>query len=106
MKAGIPWTLFGAALVVCALLLFKLLDAGVVLDNASPQADRYRSRADLSLRLIQKEWIGRTTASVGELSKELQQSGTTVGTEGSSLEIGDLIFEIKEGKVSAVRYLD
>jgi hypothetical protein len=106
MKAGIPWTLFGAALVTCALLLFKLLDAGIVLDNARSQADRYRTRADLSLRLIQKEWIGRTAERVGELSKELQQSGTTVGTEGSSLEIGDLVFETKEGRVTAVRYLD
>ena len=106
MKTGIPWTLFGVALVACALLLFKLLDAGVVLDNARSQADRYRNRADLSLRLIRKEWIGRTSASVGELSKELQQSGTTVGTEGSSFEVGDLVFETKEGKVTAVRYLD
>lgn len=101
-----PWVLFGGALVACLLLALKLLDAGLILDNARTQSDLYRARTDLALRLIQKEWIGRPTASVNELAEELRRSGTNVGRDGATVEIGDLRFETDGGKVTAVRFLD
>jgi len=102
----LPWILFGLALLGAIYACILLLNAGSALDSARSEAARQRERSDLALSIIRKEWIGKDAEGVATLSREFEKQGVIVGTEDGSLEIGDLIFEIKQGSVTDVRYID
>lgn len=103
----VPWLLFGLSLFAGIYLFFLLLDAGVALDDARSQVARLRERNELMLSVARKDWIGRPAASVSDLGSEFMRPGLiTKKTEDGALEIGDLVFEIKNGVVTHIRYLD
>ena len=107
MIKTLPWIFFGIALLGAIYLFVLLLNAGMELDNARSQTTYLRERSDLALTIVRKEWVGKDTASVIELSKELERQGVVVGPESSSaFGIGDFIFETKGGVVTEVRYID
>jgi hypothetical protein len=102
----LPWILFGLALLGVIYAFVLLLNAGSALDSARSEAARQRERSGLALSIIRKEWVGKDAEGVVTLSREFEKQGVVVGTEDGSLEIGDLIFEIKQGSVTDVRYID
>jgi hypothetical protein len=106
MKA-LPWVLFALALVGAVGAFALLLNAGSALDNARSQTMHLRDRGDVALTIIRKQWIGREAADVAALVAEMDQQGVIAkaGTDGS-FEIGDLVFETKNGVVTQVRYFD
>lgn len=106
MMTKLPWILFGLVLAGVIYACFLLLNAGAALDDARSEATRQRERSNLALAIIRKEWLGKEVARVTALSKELEEQGVIVGTENGAIEIGDLIFEVKRGVVTDVRYID
>jgi len=102
----VPWVLFALALVATLYSFVLLLNGGAALTDARSEVRRLRERSDLALSIIRRDWLGREAASVTGLSRELEQKGTIVGTEDGSFEVGDLIFEVKDGLVANVRYID
>ena len=107
IKRLAPWLLLAVSLVGNLYLLILLLDAGVSLDGARSQVERLRERSDLALFVVRKEWIGKELASVVALSEEIGRQGVIVKrTPDGSFEIGDVIFEIRDGTVTQVRYFD
>jgi hypothetical protein len=87
-------------------LFVLLLNAGSALDDARSEVARLRERSDLALSVVRKDWLGKDAASVADLSRQLEQQGVIVGTEGDSFKIGDFIFETKGSLVTRVRYID
>jgi hypothetical protein len=84
-----------------------LLDAGALIDGAKYRVERLRERSDLALFVIRKEWVGEEAAGVAALSHESGRQGMIAKkAPDGSFEIGDLIFEIKDGVVTQVRYFD
>ncbi len=106
MMKRVPWILFSLLLMAALYLFVLLLNAGSTLGDARSQEGYLRVRSDLALTIIRKDWVGKEIASVTALSRELEQKGVIVGTEGSSLKIGDFIFETKGGLITGVRYVD
>ncbi len=106
MIKALPWIFFGLTSLAAIYLFVLLLDAGMALDNARSQTTYLRERCDLALTIVRKEWIGKDSKHVAELSKELERQGVIVGTERNVYKIGDFIFETSDGVVSGVRYID
>lgn len=102
----VPWILFGLSLIAVLYLFVLLLNAGSAVGDARSEVAHLRERSDLALTIVRKDWVGKEAARVTALSRELEQKGVIVKTEGSSFEIGDLIFETKGGLITGVRYLD
>jgi hypothetical protein len=107
MMKALPWVLFALALVGAVVAFGLLLNAGSALDSARSQATHLRARGEVALTIIRKQWIGRDAAEVVELVAEMDQQGVIAkrGTDGS-FEIGDFVFETKDGVVTHVRYFD
>ncbi|HPN80205.1 hypothetical protein [Dokdonella sp.] len=107
MIRAIPWTLFAASILAALFLFVLLLNAGVALDDSKLEVLRLRERSELVLRITRKDWIGKEATSVADLAHEIGRQGViTKRTKDGSFEIGDLIFEIKDGVVTQVRYFD
>lgn len=106
MIKAVPWVFFSLTLLAAIYLFVLLLDAGVALDNARSQTTYMRERSDLALTIVRKEWIGKGSKHLADLSKELEQQGVIVGSEGNDYKIGDFIFETNNGVVSGVHYID
>lgn len=107
MIRALPWLLFGLSVLAALYLFVLLLNAGVALDDARSQVARLRERNELVLSIARKEWIGKEAASVADLANEFERQGVIAKkTKDGSFEIGDLIFEIKNGVVTQVRYFD
>jgi len=102
----LAWTLVAASAAANVYLFAKLLDAGIMLDNSRSETKRLRERSDLSLRAIQQTWVGKKPEDVAELSRRLENETVIVGVKGSAFEIGDLVFETKNGVVSDIHYFD
>ena len=102
----LPWALFAAALTAALSLLVLLLNGGSALTDARSQTTHLRERSELALLVIRRDWIGRQANSVASLSKELEQKGTAVSARDGTLEMGDLVFEVRAGVVADVRYID
>ena len=83
-----------------------LLNAGVALDDARSQTMYLRERSDLAISIVRKDWIGKDTARVAELSKKLERQGVIVGVEGDVFEIGDFSFRTTDGVINDVRYIE
>ena len=106
MTKRLPWILLAVLFVAVLYLLALLLNAASALDDARSEVMRLRERSDLALAVVRRDWLGRDVASLTDLSRVLEKSGVIVGTEGASVEIGDFIFETKDGLVTVVRYID
>ncbi|MCP5442307.1 MAG: hypothetical protein H6968_04680 [Chromatiaceae bacterium] len=106
MSKWFPWSLFGTAFLAAVYIFVLLLDAGASLSNARSETERIRDRSDLVLSILRRDWLGKKAASVTELSEALHQKGVITGNENGLLEIGDLIFETKDGFVTDIRYID
>lgn len=103
----LPWFLFGLSLLAALYLCVLLMNAGVALDDARSQVARLQERNELVLSIARKDWIGKEVVRVAVLANELERQGVIVKkTKDGSFEIGDLIFEIKDGVVTQVRYFD
>jgi hypothetical protein len=102
----IPWILFGLSLVAMLYLCVLLLNAGSALSDARSEVSRLRERSDLALAIIRKDWIGKNAAGIAGLSQDFEKQGVIVGSEGNSVNIGDLIIDIKDGAVTGVHYFD
>lgn len=107
MIKALPWILFGLALVAALYAFALVLNAGGSLDDSRTETARLRERNNIALSIVRKEWVGKDAASVVDLSKELQRKGIMVKrTRDGAFEIGDLIFETKDGVVTQVHYFD
>ncbi|MGH8032194.1 MAG: hypothetical protein ACREO8_07490 [Luteimonas sp.] len=90
-----------------AYLFLKLLDSGIMLDNSRSEVERQRARSELSLAIINRNWVGQSSNTISAISKELaEETGAIVGTEGGGIEVGDLVFESKDGVITEVHYID
>jgi len=105
MKLLLPWVLFLLALIAAIFSTVHLFDAAVELDSARSEASRQRARNTLTLKVIRHDWVGSRVSAVEELSRKLQQEGVIVGTEDEVIEVGDLLFESKQGTVTDVNYI-
>lgn len=50
--------------------------------------------------------MGRPSHEVELLSKFMSDQGVLLGKDDEDVEIGDVIFELKQGTVTNVRYID
>ncbi|MEW6301752.1 MAG: hypothetical protein AB1671_29155 [Thermodesulfobacteriota bacterium] len=103
---GLPWLLFGAAVLAALYVFTLLLNAGSMLDDSRSEASRLRDRSNLALEILRKDWVGRDVTAVASLSEELAQKGVIVGSEEGAVEVGDLVFVVKSGVITEVRYID
>ncbi len=101
----VPWILFSLSLIGTLYLFGLLLNAGSILGDARSEEAHLRERSDLALTIVRKDWVGKEATSVVALSRQLEQNGVIVGTEGSSIKIGDFIFDSKDGLITGVRYM-
>ena len=107
MNKRLPWIFVGLAFLAVIYLFVLLLNTSVALDDARAYSARLRERGVLALSIEREGWVGKDIASVTWLSGELERRGVIVGSEGDGVfEIGDFIFETKDGVVSEVRYID
>lgn len=83
-------------------LFVLLVDAGIVVDNANSQADALWERRNVALRIIRLDWIGRPARELEALASELEADGVIIDSEGNAREIGDFVFEVEDGIVTAV----
>lgn len=106
MKKFIPWV-FSLAFLIAALYFFILLiNAGISMDGAQSRADRLQERSKTSLYMLKKKWVGEPRSAVLTASKKLEIEGEIVKDYPEVIEVGDIIFDVKDGKVSDVRYMD
>jgi hypothetical protein len=102
-----PWLLVCLSFLGNLYLFVLLLDAGALIDGARSSVERLRERSDLALFIVRQEWVGKEVAGVRALSDEIGRQGVIVkNLPDGSFEVGDLIFETKEGIVTQVRYFD
>jgi hypothetical protein len=95
------------SLVANIYLLAKFFDAGIMVDNSRSEAKRQRERSEVSLALVNRAWIGKRSDEIADVSKELgDKFGLILGTEGDAIEVGDLVFETKDGVITEVHYID
>jgi hypothetical protein len=87
-------------------LTLLLVNAGVLVDAAQSQADILWERRQLALDIIQRDWLGRPANELDALASALAADGVMVGVEGKTREIGDFLFLVEDGVVTAVRDLD
>ncbi len=107
IKRMLPWLLFVLSLFGNLYLFVLLLNSGAWIDDMGSEVERQRERSNLALSIIRKEWVGKEAASVATLSDEIGRQGVIAKkAPDGSFEIGDLIFEIKDGVVTQVRYFD
>jgi hypothetical protein len=100
-------TVLAISLVANVYLIAKWLDAGIMLDNSQNEMSRQRARSELSLAIIKTAWIGKRSDAFSLLSKELEgKTGAIAGIEGDAIELGDLVFETKDGVITDVHYID
>lgn len=104
MANKLSWILFALAAVATLSLCVLWLDLAITLDDARSETKRIRERSELALSVIQSDWVGREAAKVTALSDRFEKQGVITGTEDGAVEIGDLIFEVREGVVTGVRY--
>lgn len=86
-----------------------LLDSGTALDDARSEVARQRERSNQSISIIRSDWVGRPSHEVELLSKSMSDLGVLVGKDDEDVEIGEIgemIFELKQGAVTNVRYMD
>ncbi|WP_407353089.1 hypothetical protein [Luteimonas sp. R10] len=107
MTNRILWVALSISLIANVYLFAKFLDAGIMLDNSQSEMKRQRARSELSLAIINKSWIGKSSYSFSVLSKELEgKAGVIAGVEGNAIELGDLVVETKDGVITEVHYID
>jgi hypothetical protein len=87
-------------------LILRLVDAGIVLDNATSEVDLLWKRRQVALEIISRGWVGRPVGELDEVAGDLNDDGVLVGHDGDAREIGDFIFEVENGLVTDVRDLD
>lgn len=103
----ILWFAFSISLAANVFLLAKWLDAGVVVDHLRSEASRQRARSELSLVLVSRAWVGRSSGDLTVLSSDInREAGAGMSFEGDAVELGDLVFEVKSGVITEVRYID
>ncbi|WP_035217160.1 hypothetical protein [Desulfobulbus elongatus] len=106
MIRALPWIFFGLALLVVLYLSVLLLNGGAALNDARSEVERLRERSNIALSIVRKDWIGKDATSVNELSREFGRQGVIVGVEDGVFEIGDFIFETRDGLIMEVHYID
>lgn len=100
------WIVLAVSLIVNLVFSALLLDAGIMLDNARSQVDLLWERREQALEIMRRDWLGRSADEVDSLARDLEAQGIPIGTEGDTREIGDFLFEIKDGLVTHIRDLD
>jgi hypothetical protein len=106
MKKAIPWVLAATLLIAAVYFFVLLVDAGISIDGARTRADRLQGRSELSLYFLKKRWVGESRAEVMGAAKELEQKDVIVKNYSDVIEVGDIIFDISNDKVSDIRYMD
>lgn len=102
----LPWILFCSTLLAALYSFFLLLNGGAALDDARSEVGRLTERSNLALSIVEKEWIGKDSSKLLDLSQRLEKEGVIVKRKGSTHEIGDIVFETENNIVVGVRYLD
>lgn len=102
----VPWIISIVTTAGFGWALFLLLDSGIALDDARSEVARQRERSNQSISIICSDWVGRPSQEVELLSKLMSDQGVLVGKDDEDVEIGDVIFELKQGTVTNVRYID
>lgn len=104
MKKILPWILFSLTLVLSLYFFTLLLNAGSAIADARRSEEWHRENSELVLKLLRKDWIGRSKSQVINLSNEFKEQGEIVKLRGDTFVIGGVIFETKDGVVSVVRF--
>lgn len=102
----VPWIISIVTTAGFGWALFLLLDSGIALDDARSEVARQRERSNQLISIICSDWVGRPSQEVELLSKLMSDQGVLVGKDDEDVEIGDVIFELKQGTVTNVRYID
>ncbi|MHC1697952.1 MAG: hypothetical protein AB9919_07870 [Geobacteraceae bacterium] len=102
----LPWILFGLTSLASIYLFMLLLNGGVALDNARSEVTRLQERSNLALSIVRKNLLGKKSAILNDLSRELKQQGVIVGVEGDTFKVGDFIFETNNSLITEVHYID
>lgn len=102
----IPWIISIVTTAGFGWAFLLLLDSGVALDDVRSEVARQRERSNQSISIIRSDWVGRPSQEVEVLSKSMSDLGVLVGKNGEDVEIGELIFVLKKGAVTNVRYID
>jgi hypothetical protein len=106
MIRKILWVTIALSAATNVYLALLLLNGGFELDDARSVAEQLLKRREVVLEILKRDWVGRPVASVDKLAADLKRKGVVVGVEGKEREIGDFLFEIKDGIVIDVRDLD
>lgn len=105
MKKILPWILFSLTLVLSLYFFALLLNAGSAIDDARRSEEWHREKSELVIKMLRKDWIGRSISQVNDLSNELKAQDHIVKINGDAFEIDGVIFETKNGIVTEVRFM-
>jgi hypothetical protein len=96
-----------AALALClsAFLGYGMLDRAAAADDAYSEVDHLGQRAALALEVLNRDWIGRPAADLEELARRMDGDGALVKQHDDVVEIDDLVFRTRDGRVVRVEFL-
>lgn len=106
MKRFFRFALIALLLIVAISSFLLLINAGLELDNARSETSRQRDRSNISLLIINSYWKGKDQSELDKIIPIVQQPGMVIEKETELVQIGDLLFHLRNGKIYDVIYLD
>jgi hypothetical protein len=87
-------------------LAYRWIDAGVTIDHLLVDGQHLRDRAALCLAALNAAWRGRSESDLNRLAEEMKgRAEIALTREERFASLGDLRFELVNGKIASVSYL-
>lgn len=102
----LPWALLILAVAGIACMSILLLDSAVALDDARSEVSRQQARGKQALSVIREDWVGRSASQVISLSAEAGRGDGSIAHDSDVIEVDDLVFRMRQGRVTDVEYID
>lgn len=106
MNRYVPWLLFCAASLLAVYLFVKLVDVGLSVDGARTGEQGARNQSNVAVAFVRAKWLGASREELLEVAKELEAKGEIVKNYEETVEVGEMTFAIRDGKVSEVKYFN
>jgi hypothetical protein len=104
MRKALPWILFSLTLVMSLYFFVLLLNAGSAISDARSEESYHKKNRDFVLKILRKDWIGRSKSEVNDLANEFKDQGEIVKLSGDTFMVGGVVFETRDGIVKEVRF--
>ncbi len=96
------WAALLASVLANAFLAYKLFDTVVSLDYARAQTKNLTEQVQSQVQILKLDWQGRPVTEIATLRQALLRLGVAVKRDGDNLNVGDLEFRVRDGRVQAV----